>query len=153
MFKVLFPLEQDEDGYPPVSSGTLWARLTKDGHYELRNIPFHARDISWGDVVAAKPISAGVVALEGVVQRSGHSTIRGIVFNQSDLLPLQQALEHLGSTWEGSDQPHLAPTVRHEPLATPPGHDWSAWAPRRLNSPARSAPPPTREAPRSARPS
>lgn len=41
--KILFELEQDEDGYPPASTETLWASRAGDGLFKIDNIPFFAR--------------------------------------------------------------------------------------------------------------
>jgi hypothetical protein len=36
--KVLFDLEQDEDGYPPAAAETLWAVQVGDGLFQIDNI-------------------------------------------------------------------------------------------------------------------
>lgn len=38
--KVLFHLEQDEDGYPPFSIEGLWCKKTGNGTYIVDNVPF-----------------------------------------------------------------------------------------------------------------
>ncbi len=40
--KIVFELQQDEDGYPPVTRESLWATPTDGGLYRLDNIPFFA---------------------------------------------------------------------------------------------------------------
>ena len=107
LVKVLFSLQQDEDGYPPVASESLWAKPTTEGLFELDNIPFYAQGVSWKDVVAAEPSVEGTFIFKKVVKPSGHSTIRVIAFKHDEMQPLQQELERLGASWEGSDQPCL----------------------------------------------
>jgi hypothetical protein len=53
-FKIAFPLDRDEDGYPPDDVETLWGWETKPGLYCIDNIPFFVKGISPGDVVSAK---------------------------------------------------------------------------------------------------
>src|SRR5438477_12605988 len=38
-----------------IASESLWAAPTDDGYYQLRNSPFYAYGLSWGDVVEALP--------------------------------------------------------------------------------------------------
>ena len=51
--KICFPLEPDEDGWPPVTAETLWAVELGGGLFRLDNIPFYARGVSDGDTVSA----------------------------------------------------------------------------------------------------
>jgi hypothetical protein len=107
LVKVLFSLEQDEDGYPPVTSESLWAKPKTEGFFELDNIPFYALGVSCKDTIAAEPTAEGMFVFKKVVKPSGHSTIRVLVFGEDAMQPLQKALERLGASWEGSDQPSL----------------------------------------------
>lgn len=52
--KVVFRLEQDEDGYPPDNWESLWAGEVEPGLYSIDNIPIFVKGISNGDVVAAE---------------------------------------------------------------------------------------------------
>lgn len=105
--KVQFVIEQDEDGYPPVSIETLWARRTKDGYYELDNSPFYALDVSWKDVVDIEEVPDGTLQFKRVVKQSGHSTIRVVTLKKGELEPIKRKLEKLGCSWEGGDVPSL----------------------------------------------
>jgi hypothetical protein len=73
--KILFYLERDEDGYPPVEVESMWAMEREDG-YELDNIPFYAKGVALGDVVAAEADVDGLLVYSRVVRRGGHSTYR-----------------------------------------------------------------------------
>jgi hypothetical protein len=44
--KVLFQLEQDEDGYPPASVESLWALPKGEGLFQVDNIPFFATGVA-----------------------------------------------------------------------------------------------------------
>lgn len=120
--KIIVPLEQDEDGYPPVGSERLWAFDMGEGRYQLDNIPFFARDLAWGDVVSAVPeegADEGVLRYQRVLQPSGHSTFRILVQDVSQVPEVCSLLEQLGCDTERSHLPRLVaidipPTV---PLA------------------------------------
>jgi hypothetical protein len=70
--KVLLDVERD-DGTRDVES--VWAEPNERG-YKLDNIPFYARDLAWGDTVAATADPDGLLRCTGLVAASGHSTIR-----------------------------------------------------------------------------
>lgn len=53
--KIIIPLEQDEDGYPPAGSERLWAVQVGEGLFRVANIPFFTRGIGLGDIVSAVP--------------------------------------------------------------------------------------------------
>lgn len=115
--KIQFPVEQDGDGYPPVTIETLWANAISDGSYEIDNIPFYARDVNWKDRVSATCSEDGMLTFERVLNRSGHSTIRIIALMKSEMPSIQKEIESLRCTWEGSDVPSLIsvdipPTVK-----------------------------------------
>ena len=105
--KILFALEQDEDGYPPVNVESVWARKTSDNFYELDNIPFYVRGISYKDVVDVARDDEGALNFKNIVRRSGHSTVRVIVSDLKDRDDLRKKLEDFGCSWEGSNQPSL----------------------------------------------
>jgi hypothetical protein len=109
--KIIVPLEQDEDGYPPVGSERLWALHLGEGRYQLDNIPFFARDLALGDVVSAVPeegAEEGVLRYQQVLQPSGHSTFRILVHDESQVPEVCRLLEQLGCDIERSHLPRLA---------------------------------------------
>jgi hypothetical protein len=94
--KVWFKVQQDEDGYPPVQVESLWARPFDEGKYVLDNIPFFARGVSWRDMISATQGADGNKWFSGVVNPSGHSTIRIIVFRKADdPRPLEERVAEL----------------------------------------------------------
>jgi hypothetical protein len=108
--KIIFPLEQDEDGYPPVGSERLWALDLGEGRYQIDNIPFFARDLALGDVVSAVPeegAEEGVLRYDQVLQPSGHSTFRILVHDKAQVPEVCRLLEQLGCDTERSHLPRL----------------------------------------------
>jgi hypothetical protein len=103
--KVFFRLEPDEDGYPPVEVESLWG-LRRSKGVELDNIPFYARGVALGDVVAVKADPDGVLWFDGLVRASGHSTIRLWFAREDDVQSTCAELRTFGCSYEG-DLPRL----------------------------------------------
>src|SRR5690242_6552544 len=99
--KILFRLEQDEDGYPPASAETLWAIKVDEDLYKLDNIPFFATGIAVDDIVLAKP-EAGQLLYKEVVHPSGHSTFRVVVYNHGEVPEVRETFKQLGCSTEQS---------------------------------------------------
>ena len=99
--KVKFYLEQDEDGWPPETVETLWAKDVGGGMYEIDTIPFFVRGIAYKDVVFAEP-SDEELLFRKVVRPSGHNTIRIIFLDLAVKTQTCAALEGKGCAWEGS---------------------------------------------------
>lgn len=78
--KIIFPLEVDEEGYPPVSSESLNASLAEDG-FVLENTPFFVTGVALGDCVEAQPVhGTGARYLFSQVVRSSTSKSLSIIF-------------------------------------------------------------------------
>lgn len=105
--KVFFHLEQDEDGYPPVATESLWAKRVPEGGYQLDNVPFYAKGVSWNDIVEAQVDDEGALYFTKVIRPSGHSTIRVMIFNEAEVSPLRKELEKLGCDSERDYVPQL----------------------------------------------
>jgi hypothetical protein len=104
--KIFFELEQDEDGYPPASVESLWARSVGEGLFKIDNIPFFATGVAVDDVVAAIP-DRGVLQYKDVVQPSGHSTLRIIVYEESQAAEVRALFKRMGCSTELSHVPGL----------------------------------------------
>lgn len=115
--KVLFELEQDEDGYPPASTETLWAVKVGDGLFRIDNIPFFALGIAVNDIVSAVP-EEDAFRYEKVTQPSGHSTIRVIVHDPSDVPAVRSLFQQMGCPTEQSHLPRLLA------VDVPPSASW-----------------------------
>ena len=85
---------------------TLWAIPRADG-YEIDNIPFYAREIALGDVVAAQTDEQGALWYSELVRPSGHSTLQLWVARQEEVESIRQALRQQGCASELSDLPRL----------------------------------------------
>ena len=120
--KVMFRLEQDEDGYPPADWEHVWAKHLGDNRYQIDNIPFFVRGVSFGDVVTIECDNEELHYKE-IVETSGHGTIRVILFDEKDVVPLRDVLSHMGCYSELSHIPTLIavdvpPEVRYEDVVS-----------------------------------
>ncbi|MEV7012144.1 DUF4265 domain-containing protein [Streptosporangium sp. NPDC051022] len=82
---MLFELQQDDDGWPPVGSEGMWAIPLGPDRARLDNIPFFVRGVASGDVVHLETDAEGVVWAKEVVEFSGNCTIRVIPYRDGDL--------------------------------------------------------------------
>ena len=108
---VIFPLTQDESGYPSVGSERLWAKRLEDHTYEIDNIPFFVQGISSGDIITAEE-KDGALFFEEVKKHSGNSTLRVSIFGDDDIKQklvreLRNMLSNLGCETEVSHTPNL----------------------------------------------
>ena len=104
--KIAVRLQRDADGYPPADWEHLWAIYRSADEFEVDNIPFFAKGISAGDVVSAQQENADLV-FERVLRPSGHSTLRVILFGDTDKAQVRADLVSLGCESEGSHLPSL----------------------------------------------
>ena len=95
MVKILFKLEQDEDGYPPAEWESLWAKKLGSNRFLIENIPFFVRGLSYGDVIQANIID-DEYHFSRVFEYGGQSTIRVVPFDSCDLEEFQVKLKRLG---------------------------------------------------------
>jgi hypothetical protein len=95
-----------------VGGESIWARQIAEDRYELRNVPFHAYDLNFLDVVeAVAETDDGKPTVRRVTRRSGHRTLR-VCFHESSLLeerlPLLMLLRPQGATFEGASERYFA---------------------------------------------
>jgi hypothetical protein len=102
--KIAFALEQDADGYPPDRWESLWGYETEDGYYCIDNIPFYAKGVSSGDVVAVAP-NEGQLQFERVIRPSGNSVVRLYVSDVSDMQATRDSFRELGCESELNSNP------------------------------------------------
>lgn len=114
--KVVFQLEPDADGYPPVRLEGLWATRVPGtvDVYALDNIPFYAC-VALGDHVRARPEEGDLRAVE-LVRASGHGTVR-VVAAPDRLREIRKLAGDCGCASELSDEMVA--------IDVPPGADWS----------------------------
>jgi hypothetical protein len=112
--KVVFRLERDKDGYPPVDQESVWAYDLGNDEYEIGNIPFYAPLVSLGDVVSAH-VYNGELFAESWIRGSGNSTVRVILLqDDKDMEPLRAELKALGCSSERSSARYVAVNVPPE---------------------------------------
>src|SRR5689334_11683585 len=74
--RIHFPIAPDEDGFPPVSTETVWAQPTdRAGEFVVANVPFFARNATIDDRVETLEAD-GVLRFVRVLQISTNSLIR-----------------------------------------------------------------------------
>ncbi|GAA0534837.1 hypothetical protein GCM10010172_14900 [Paractinoplanes ferrugineus] len=105
LVRVLFSLDVDEDGWPPVSAETMWARVLSPDRVEIDNVPFFVRGLSSGDEVRVVRDDDGMLVGTEVIEWAGHCTVRVVPFPGGPLAGnLQRVLDAfapLGITGEG----------------------------------------------------
>jgi hypothetical protein len=104
--KVVVALEKEEEDYPPAAYENLWATPMGEGLFRICNIPFFARSIALGDVVSAVP-EQGLLCFREVVQPSGHSTLRLMVYDEAQVPAILEHFHQLGCDSERSHIPGL----------------------------------------------
>lgn len=106
---VVFELEADEDGWPPVRSERVWAHALGEDHYRIDNPPWFVPDLAVGDIVrASTPHPESDPVFQEMVERSDHVTVRIIVFKDGplggQLQPVFDAFTPFGVHCEGAHQ-------------------------------------------------
>lgn len=82
--KVVFHLEQNDDGFPPISIEMVNAKSFGDATFKIENAPFFTPNISYGDVVRAKPTDIpDQYEFEEVVEQSEFTTLSIIIMDES----------------------------------------------------------------------
>ncbi len=98
--KMHFDLSPDENGYPPVSSESMWAVPLGQSRFRLDNIPFFICGVSCFDVVSARMDTNGLLKYERLLQAGGHSTLRVLFYEtSSDTRPIQERVNELRSAF------------------------------------------------------
>jgi hypothetical protein len=101
--KIYFPLERDEDGYPPSDVEGLWAIPRGEETFQVDNLPFYVRDISLGDIVATNNRN-GRHEFIGLKTKSKNSNLRVSMKKENERKKVLQELEELGGQFEtGAD--------------------------------------------------
>lgn len=63
----------EADNLAGATTETLWAEAKGNDVYSLRNTPFYALGVSFGDLIKAKLVD-GALLFAGIVKHNGHST-------------------------------------------------------------------------------
>jgi hypothetical protein len=96
----------------------MWAKSLGKDLYEIRNVPFHAYGLNFGDVVRARePAPDKKPLVSELVRPSGHRTLR-VFFKESVAEParleLLQSLGGLKASFEGATTRHFAIDIEPE---------------------------------------
>lgn len=102
--KILLEHENSPEGGHGIES--VWAIPLKNGQYKIDNILFYAPEYSLGDIVNVENRN-GELFVKSLVSESGHSTIRLIFNNISDVKQTREFLKGLGCDSEISEVPIL----------------------------------------------
>jgi hypothetical protein len=82
--KVAYRLERNEDGFPPISVELLNAERVSADVFRIKNAPFFAPNVSFGDLVHATPSDvAGQFEFDGLVEASSYTSISIILLDTS----------------------------------------------------------------------
>ena len=82
-----------------------WAKKVENG-YELDNILFYAKNYSWRDIVSVEEVE-GELYVTGLVQETGHSTVRVLFTDASEVSKIREELKKLGCSSELSNMDNL----------------------------------------------
>ena len=97
----LVKIHIDLPGRKDIGGESLWAKPLAGGKYEIRNSPWYAYDIHWGDIVRAEsPGARSKPEFKKVVKRSGHKTLRVIFDKKAGMAAILKKLNGLGATYE-----------------------------------------------------
>jgi hypothetical protein len=104
--KIVFELEQDEEGYPPDKWESLWAYETEPGLYSIDNIPIYVKGISSGDIVATE-LEGDELRFKKLIHPSANSVFRIYLSEVSDAQAARTSFSKLGCESEQSHIPKL----------------------------------------------
>ncbi len=120
--KIGFYLEQDEDGWPPVTRENLWAVDLGEGRYRIDNIPFYVLGVSDGDLVAAVIEEDGRLVFSELVEASSNSTFRLFVSDEEEISKVRKMFRDLGCPSELVSRRfislHIPGSVTMRPIAS-----------------------------------
>ncbi|MCG3039410.1 DUF4265 domain-containing protein [Streptomyces fenghuangensis] len=107
IIRVTFPLEQDEDGYPPYSEEGILVRELSEVAGEVLSIPFFVVGVSRGDLITYSRGDGEEYIFDELVSARGHSTIRVILFEEGEEDRLVADLKRTGCEVERGGVPSM----------------------------------------------
>jgi len=105
--KIIFKLEKDAEGYPPVDWETLWGIILSDNNCIVDNMPFYIYDLSFGDTISFKKVDDEFY-FDKLINKSSYSLIRVFCKNKNVMEKLKLELEAHNCKWEYSNTFSLA---------------------------------------------
>ncbi|MGE8353579.1 MAG: DUF4265 domain-containing protein [Pseudomonas protegens] len=94
--KITLILQQDADGYPPVSAEFLWGIKKSETTYLVDNTPYYIYGLSKGDLIDTRQENNELIATV-IIQQGGHSTLRVFAENARDKANIIKTLQQLGA--------------------------------------------------------
>ena len=101
--RVVLPVIQDADGYPPVNREGVWVSIVEPGIGIVDSIPFFARAATYQDRVRFG-VRGDEFVFEGMVASSGNALIRVLCYPELDSSELDRAIRAFGADTEYSKQ-------------------------------------------------
>ena len=117
--KILFGLEPDEDGYPPIGSESLNAIACEDGRYRLDNTPFFVEGVSLGDVVEAVKSVGSALNFKRVHTQSSNTSLSIILLDADVRESLVRYLEGMDCYCEYGEFPTMEALAVSVPATAP----------------------------------
>jgi hypothetical protein len=105
LLKMYFPLQQD-DGWPPVASESVWVSVVRKNLFQIENVPFFASLVAYKDHVQGR-LEGNVIYFQRHAKSSGYATVRVIFSTLEKRDGLVHQLEQLGCQIEGAQQWNL----------------------------------------------
>jgi len=97
---------------------SMWALPLGGDLYEIRNTPFYAYGINWGDIVRAHAQDSTLKPeVREVVAPSGNKTLRVFLnkgLSQTDQDAILSSLQYLDISWERADDHYVAIDIHPE---------------------------------------
>ena len=97
---------------------SMWALPLGDDLYEIRNTPFYAYGINWGDIVRADSKDPELKPeVREVVAPSGNKTLRVFLnkeLSQTDQDAMLSSLQYLDLSWKRADDHYVAIDIHPE---------------------------------------
>ena len=97
--KVIFPVEQNAGGYPPLKEECIWCLPKGSGVFQVDNIPFYAVDLSLEDEIVAE-MRDGVLRFVRLMRPSKNTTIRVFAREKSSESVIRPHMESFGGATE-----------------------------------------------------
>ena len=90
---VIIPLNQVASNSLGFKTERLWAKKLQTNQFQVKNIPFYVKGISYGDIIEGKEISEDVFEFVKIIKYSGHSTFR--IYVNNDVLNKEKVLRNI----------------------------------------------------------
>jgi hypothetical protein len=117
MEKIIFEYEDADNEYALES---VWAERVSGNNYKIDNILFCALGYALGDIVSVESRN-GELYVTGLIEESGHSTIRILFENKDHVQPTRNRLKDMGCDSELSNvsvliSVDIPPDVAYKPI-------------------------------------